>query len=108
MNSIGANPDSPDGLTFGQPRAPISVDISNSYTGLGSRVVTDAKGERRNPQFRQRFHGLRVCRPDPNGESGLILLCHMTSQIIDLLGFSQSICKPELLNKINNLANIMT
>src|SRR5688572_3856563 len=33
--------------------------------------MTDAKGESRNPQFRQRFHGLRVRRPDPNGESGI-------------------------------------
>src|SRR3954465_14985277 len=65
------NPDSPDGLALCQRRAPISAARPSSYGEVGSRILTDATGERTNPRFRQRFRGLRVCRPDPNGESGL-------------------------------------
>src|SRR3954454_21242061 len=65
------NPDSPDEMASGQLRAPISVVISNLYAGSGSRVLTDATGERRNRQFCQRFRGLRSCRPNPSGESGI-------------------------------------
>jgi hypothetical protein len=43
---------------------------SRSYARSGSRVLADATGERENRRFRQRFRGLRTCRPDPNGESG--------------------------------------
>src|SRR3954463_13113472 len=68
------SPDSPDEMAFGQLRAPISVVRSNPYAGLSSRILTDPTGERRNRQFRQRFRGLRSCRPNPSGESGLISL----------------------------------
>ena len=63
-------PDSPDEMAFGQLRAPISDAKSNSYAGSSSRIPTDPTGERRNWQFRQRFRGLRSCRPNPSGESG--------------------------------------
>src|SRR3954453_14041631 len=43
----GLIPDSPDEMAFGQLRAPISVFGSSSYAGSGSRVLTDATGERR-------------------------------------------------------------
>src|SRR4051794_21917108 len=65
------SPDSPDGSAFGQVRAPILTDSLGIYAGSGSRVLTDAAGERRKLAFRQRFCGLQPCRPDPNGESGL-------------------------------------
>src|SRR4051812_22744654 len=68
------SPDSPDGLALCQRRAPISAARPSSYGEVGSRILTDATGERTNPRFRQRFRGLRVCRPDPNGESGLNVL----------------------------------
>src|SRR5215212_3997553 len=66
------NPDSPDEMAFGQLRAPISAFKSNSYAGSSSRIPTDPTGERRNWQFRQRFRGLRSCRPNPSGESGFM------------------------------------
>src|SRR3954452_2079093 len=50
-------------MVFGQLRASISVVRSSSYTGSDSRVLTDPTGERRNPRFRQRFHGLRPRTP---------------------------------------------
>src|SRR3954447_1621680 len=65
------NPDSPDEMAFGQLRTPISVVRSTLYAGSSSRILTDPTGERRNRQFRQRFPGLRSCRPNPSGESGL-------------------------------------
>ena len=65
------NPDSPDEMAFGQLRAPISIVKSISYAGSSSRILADPTGERRNRQFRQRFCGLRSCRPDPPGESGV-------------------------------------
>src|SRR3954454_4686128 len=58
-------------MAFGQLRAPISVVRSNSYAGSSGRILTDPTGERRNRQFRQRFHGLRTYRPNLSGESGL-------------------------------------
>src|SRR5215213_1184320 len=64
-------PDSPDGLGFSQGRAPISAGRSGSYAGSGVGALTDATGEREDRRFRQRFRGLRVCRPNPNGESGI-------------------------------------
>src|SRR4051794_484058 len=64
-------PDSPDEMTFGQLRAPISIVRSSLYAGSSSRILTDPTGERSNRQFRQRFCGLRSCRPNPSGESGL-------------------------------------
>jgi hypothetical protein len=67
----GLNPDSPDEMAFGQLRAPISDTKSNSYAGLGGRVLTDPTDERRNRRFRQRFRGLRSCRLNSSGESGL-------------------------------------
>src|SRR3954470_2927545 len=63
-------PDSPDEMAFGQLRAPISAIRSNPYAGSSSRILTDPTGERRNRQFRQRFRGLRSCRPNRSGESG--------------------------------------
>src|SRR5687767_1662818 len=81
LESADLIPDSPDGLTFAQPCAPTLTDRSSPYAGLGSRVMTDAKGESRNPQFRQRFHGLRVRRPDPNGESGFNLTHPMAPSV---------------------------
>src|SRR5215213_5134742 len=63
-------PDSPDGLAFGQPRAPTSAGGPRPYARSGGRVLTDATGENGNPRFRQRFRGLRARRPNPNGESG--------------------------------------
>src|SRR4051794_1246004 len=65
------NPASPDEMAFGQLRASNLVVISNSYAGSSSRILTDPTGERRNRQFRQCFRGLRSCRPNPSGESGL-------------------------------------
>src|SRR5215212_9145726 len=65
------DPDSPDEMAFGQLRAQISPVKSNSYAGSSSRIPTDPTGERRNWQFRQRFRGLRSCRPNPSGEPGL-------------------------------------
>src|SRR3954471_10052006 len=47
---------------------------SNSYAGSGTQILTDPTGERRNRQFRQRFRGLRSCRPNPSGGSGLDIL----------------------------------
>src|SRR3954454_19294925 len=70
VNSIALSPDSPDGLAFSQPQAPISSSMSRFYARSGARVLTDATGERGRPRFRQHFRGLRMCRPDPNGESG--------------------------------------
>src|SRR3954453_3930753 len=67
----GFNPDSPDEMAFGQLRAPITIVKSNSYAGSSGRISTDPTGERRNRQFRQRFRGLRSCRANPSGESGL-------------------------------------
>ena len=67
----GLHPDSPDEMAFGQLCAPISAVKSNSYAGSSSRIPTDPTGERRNWQFRQRFRGLRSCRPNPSEESGL-------------------------------------
>src|SRR3954464_11597105 len=67
----GINPDSPDEMAFGQLCAPISAVKSNSDAGSSSRIPTDPTGERRNWQFRQRFRGLRSCRPNPSGESGI-------------------------------------
>src|SRR3954447_11061851 len=64
------NPDSPDEMAFGQLRASNLVAISDSYAGSSSRILTDPTGERRNRQFRQRFRGLRSCRPNRSGESG--------------------------------------
>lgn len=64
------NPDSPDEMAFGQLLAPISMAESVPYAGSSSRILADPTGERRNRQFRQRFCGLRSCRPDPPGESG--------------------------------------
>src|SRR4051794_4600983 len=58
-------------MTFGQLRAPIPFEISNPYAGSSSRILTDPTGERRNRQFRERFRGLRSCRPNPSGESGI-------------------------------------
>src|SRR4051812_2208540 len=57
-------------MAFGQLRTPISVVRSTLYAGSSSRILTDPTGERRNRQFRQRFPGLRSCRPNPSGESG--------------------------------------
>src|SRR4051812_12669831 len=71
--AVRFTPDSPDGLAIGQPPTPISGKRSGSYARSGSRILTDAKGERGNLQIRQCFRSLRACRPDPNGESGLIL-----------------------------------
>ena len=65
------NPDSPDEMTFGQLRAPISIVRSDAYAGSSSRILTDPTGERRNWQFCQHFRGLRSCRPNPSGKSGL-------------------------------------
>jgi len=70
--ALHLNSDSPDEMAFGQLRAPISDAKSNSYAGSSSRIPTDPTGERRNWQFRQRFRGLRSCRPNPSGESGPI------------------------------------
>jgi hypothetical protein len=67
------NPDSPDGLAFGQPCAPIPAGRPRSYAGSGGGVLADATGERRDRRFRQRFRRFRPCRPDPNGGSGLIV-----------------------------------
>src|SRR4051812_12633319 len=55
------------------PRKPTRALVVRSglYAGSGSRVLTDATGERRNRQFCQPFRGLRSCRPNPSGESGL-------------------------------------
>src|SRR3954466_11752374 len=64
-------PPSPDEMAFGQLRASNLIVISNSYAGSSSRILTDPTGERRNRQFRQCFRGLRSCRPNPSGESGL-------------------------------------
>ena len=61
-------------MAFGQLRAPISIVRSISYAGSSSRILADPTGERRNRQFRQRFCGLRSCRPDPSGESGFNLV----------------------------------
>src|SRR4051812_45947953 len=58
-------------MAFGQLRAPISIVRSTSYAGSSNRILADPTGERRNRQFRQCFCGLRSCRPDPSGESGL-------------------------------------
>src|SRR3982751_5072962 len=44
------SPDSPDEMASGQLRTPISVVVSSLYAGSGSRVLTDATGERRNCQ----------------------------------------------------------
>jgi acetyltransferase-like isoleucine patch superfamily enzyme len=63
------NPASPDEMAFGQLRTPISTVKSRFYAGSCSRILTDPTGERRNQQFRQRFRGLRSCRPNPSGES---------------------------------------
>src|SRR5215216_6399868 len=71
---IDLDPDSPDEMAFGQLRAPISVVMSNPYAGSSSRILTDPTGERRNRQFHQRFRGLRSCRPNPSGESGIKML----------------------------------
>src|SRR5215216_4901496 len=68
---IDLDPDSPDEMAFGQLRAPISVVRSNSYAGSSSRILTDPTGEKRNRQFCQHFRGLRFCRPNPSGESGI-------------------------------------
>src|SRR4051812_15001089 len=65
------NPDSPDEMALGRLRAPISIGRSNSYAGSSSRILTDPTGERRSRRFRQHFRGLRSCRPNPSGESGL-------------------------------------
>src|SRR4051794_1855306 len=70
IGTDGFSPDSPDEMAFDQLRASILVVESSSYAGSGGRVLTDATGERRNRQFRQRFRGLRSCQPDPSGESG--------------------------------------
>src|SRR4051794_28716219 len=60
-------PDSPDGLAFRQPRAPVSSGGPRPYARSGGRFLTDATGESGNPRFGQRFRGLRARRPDPNG-----------------------------------------
>jgi hypothetical protein len=65
------NPDSPDGLAFCQRQMSILAAGSGTYGGLGSRILTDATGESRNPRLCQRFRDLQACRPDPSGESGL-------------------------------------
>jgi Plasmid encoded RepA protein len=67
------SPDSPDGPPFCRRRASISAAKSTFYAGSGGRVLTDAKGESGNPRIRQRFRGLRACRLDPHGESGVTL-----------------------------------
>src|SRR3954453_9484313 len=67
------SPDSPDEMAFGHLRAPILAIRSSSYDGSSSGIMTDPTGERRNPQFRQRFRGLWSCRPNPSGESEVIL-----------------------------------
>src|SRR4051794_27121654 len=67
----GLDPDSPDEMTFGQLRAPISIVKSDTYAVSSSRILTDPTGERRNWQFCHHFRGLRSCRPNPSGESGL-------------------------------------
>ena len=64
------SPDSPDEMAFGQLRAPIPDIRSNFNAGLGGRVLTDLRGERRKRQFRQHFHGLQSCRPNSFEESG--------------------------------------
>src|SRR4051794_34094632 len=46
-------PDSPDEMASGQLCASIPIVRSSFYAGSGSRVLTDATGERRNQQFRQ-------------------------------------------------------
>src|SRR4051794_29059793 len=71
------SPDSPDEMAFGHLRAPILASRSSSYAGSGSRVLTDATGERRNRQFRQRFRGLRPCRPNLCGDSGVNRVCRV-------------------------------
>jgi hypothetical protein len=69
---LGAlSPDSPDGPARCRRRAPIFSASSISYAKPGSRILTDATGERRILPFRQRFRASRACRPNPNGESGL-------------------------------------
>src|SRR3954451_25331405 len=65
------DPDSPDEMALGQLRAPISIGRSNSYAGSSSRILAEPTGERRSRRFRQNFRGLRSCRPNPSGESGL-------------------------------------
>src|SRR3954468_16346884 len=65
------SPDSPDEMALGQLRAPISIGGSNSYAGSSSQILTDPTGERRSRRFRQHFRGLRSCRPNPSGESGV-------------------------------------
>jgi hypothetical protein len=67
-------PDSPDEMTFGQLRAPISIVKSDSYAGSSSRILTDPTGERRNRQFRQCFRGFRPYRPHLSRESGLMTI----------------------------------
>src|SRR5688500_19817287 len=64
-------PDSPDRKALSQPHAPVSVARPSTWARSGGRVRTDATGERRSPPLHQCFRGLRACRPDPNGESGL-------------------------------------
>ena len=44
---------------------------SHSYDGSSGRILTDPTGERRKRRFRQHFRGLRSCRSNPSGESGL-------------------------------------
>ena len=68
---IVINPDLPDEIAFGQLRAPISTVKSNSYAGSSSRILRDPTGERRNWRFCQPFRGLRSCRPNPSGGSGI-------------------------------------
>src|SRR4051794_38314468 len=68
-------PDSPDEMALGRLRAPISIGRSNSYAGSSSRILADPTGERRSRRFRQHFRGLRSCRPNPSGESGIKSFC---------------------------------
>jgi hypothetical protein len=86
-------PDSPDEVASGRLRALILLVISSPYAGSRGRVLTDATGERRNRQFRERFRGLRSCRSNPSGESGL------TSPIFvrRLLSRARCACLPSLI-----------
>jgi hypothetical protein len=88
-------------MAFGQLRSPISVSKSSSYTGSGSRVVTDPTGERRNRQFRQRFHGLQPYRPNPSGESGNICVWMIQDEKIQKETFSPGRAIGDFGTKIN-------
>src|SRR3954469_3506863 len=88
------NPDSPDEMTFGQLRAPISIVKLDTYAVSSSRILTDPTGERRNWQFCHNFRGLGPCRPNPSGESGLNQIDAngfvKKTEIVDLLNIADT------------------